>query len=42
VTWDGRNAQGNSVATGVYFARMVAAASSGKQYKSTIKMMLVR
>lgn len=40
--WDGTDAGGKLLASGVYFARMIATASSGKTFSQTRKLILVR
>ncbi|MDL1891436.1 T9SS type A sorting domain-containing protein [Sphingobacteriales bacterium CHB3] len=42
-TWDGRNAQGSPVGSGVYFARLNVTGASGKVlYSHTIKLLLAK
>ena len=40
--WDGRDAAGNTVSSGVYFYRMEATAANGKRFQQTRKMLLLK
>jgi flagellar hook assembly protein FlgD len=42
VHWNGRNAEGESVGSGVYFYRITATGESGKQFTKTMKMALTK
>jgi hypothetical protein len=42
VTWNGRNAAGTDVGTGVYFYRLEAAGDNGQHIVFTKKLVLVR
>jgi len=42
VIWDGTDASGNKVGTGVYFYRIVATGESGKQFTKVMKMLVTK
>jgi beta-glucanase (GH16 family) len=42
VTWDGRDADGNHISSGVYVYRFTAKGASGKTYTSLKKMMMLK
>ncbi|MGH2568709.1 MAG: FlgD immunoglobulin-like domain containing protein [Bacteroidota bacterium] len=42
VMWNGKNANGENVGSGVYFYRITAVGESGKQFSQTLKMLLAK
>jgi hypothetical protein len=42
IRWDGRNAYGGEVGSGIYLCRMTARASAGTEYVHSTEMLLVR